>query len=95
MLVLEVVVEASGVEAAAFEETGVRETVGPLARDLLRLDDELTVDNCSCISIMWSPRRIVKFRGALPLRKSTTCNKTKKKLLLSMTFRGANCRLER
>ena len=75
---------ASGVEAAdaavlvVFEETGVRETVGvvgpPAAPldDLLRFEDEFTVDSCNCISIIWSPRRIVRFRGALPLRKSTT-----------------------
>lgn len=34
--------------------------------------EEFTVDSCSWISIMWSPRRIVRFRGALPDRKSTT-----------------------
>jgi hypothetical protein len=38
--------------------------------------DELgvTVESCSCISIMWSPSRIVRFRGAFPERKSFTCN---------------------
>ena len=33
----------------------------------------VTVDSCSCISIMWSPSRMVRFRGALPDRKSFTC----------------------
>lgn len=32
-----------------------------------------TVDSCSWISIMWSPRRMVKLRGALPVKKSFTC----------------------
>lgn len=38
--------------------------------------DELgvTVDSCSCISIMCSPSRIVRFKGAFPERKSFTCN---------------------
>jgi hypothetical protein len=38
--------------------------------------DELgvTVESCSCISIMWSPSRMVRFRGAFPDRKSFTCN---------------------
>lgn len=42
--------------------------------------DELgvTVESCSCISIMWSPSRIVRFRGAFPERKSFTCNIEKK-----------------
>lgn len=35
----------------------------------------VTVDSCSWISIMWSPRRIVRFSGALPDRKSFTCNR--------------------
>lgn len=35
----------------------------------------VTVDSCSWISIMWSPRRIVRFNGAFPERKSLTCNK--------------------
>lgn len=39
---------------------------------LLFPDEALTVESCSWISIMWSPRRIVKFRGAFPERKSTT-----------------------
>ena len=33
------------------------------------------VDNCNCISIMWSPSLIVRLRGAAPERKSFTCNK--------------------
>ena len=32
----------------------------------------LTVDNCSWMSIMWSPRRMVRFNGAAPDRKSFT-----------------------
>ncbi len=55
------------------EEVGM---VAVLALLLLLLPciaaEELTVDSCSWISIMWSPRRIVRFRGALPDRKSTT-----------------------
>jgi hypothetical protein len=75
------VVEAADADVVVvlFEETGVRETVGmvgppaaPARDDLLRFEDEFTVDSCNCISIIWSPRRIVRFRGALPLRKSTT-----------------------
>ena len=31
-----------------------------------------TADSCSWISIMWSPRRIVRFSGAFPDRKSFT-----------------------
>jgi len=34
--------------------------------------DDDTVDNCSWISIMWSPSLIVRFNGALPERKSLT-----------------------
>lgn len=30
------------------------------------------VDNCNCISIMWSPSLIVRLRGAAPERKSFT-----------------------
>lgn len=33
-----------------------------------------TVDSCSWISIMWSPKRMVRLSGALPDRKSFTCN---------------------
>lgn len=33
----------------------------------------VTVDSCSCISIMWSPNRIVRLSGALPDKKSFTC----------------------
>lgn len=32
----------------------------------------VTVDSWSCMSIMWSPRRMVRLRGALPERKSLT-----------------------
>ena len=41
---------------------------------LLRLlpDEAFTVESCNWISIIWSPRRIVKFNGAFPERKSTT-----------------------
>lgn len=31
-----------------------------------------TVDSCSWISIMWSPKRMVRLSGALPVRKSLT-----------------------
>lgn len=34
--------------------------------------DDDTVDNCSWISIIWSPSLIVRFNGALPDRKSLT-----------------------
>lgn len=33
----------------------------------------LTVLSCSWMIIMWSPRRMFRFRGDLPLRKSFTC----------------------
>ena len=39
---------------------------------LLLPDAAFTVDSWSCISIIWSPNRIVKFNGAFPDRKSTT-----------------------
>ena len=39
---------------------------------LLLPDAAFTVDSWSCISIIWSPKRIVKFNGAFPDRKSTT-----------------------
>jgi hypothetical protein len=35
----------------------------------------LTVESWSWISIMWSPRRIVRFSGAAPDRKSFTCDR--------------------
>ena len=46
---------------------------------LVNRRDELgvTVESCSCISIMWSPNRIVRFKGAFPERKSFTCNTIK------------------
>jgi hypothetical protein len=59
------------------EETlGCRETELPAIEvlDLLAAlaVAEFTVDSWSCISIIWSPRRMVRFKGALPLKKSTT-----------------------
>lgn len=57
------------------------EVVLVLVLELVLADrrDELgvTVESCSCISIMWSPSRIVRFRGAFPERKSFTCNTIK------------------
>ena len=68
---------AAAAAACVVEETlGCRETELP-AIEVLDLFAalavaEFTVDNWSCISIMWSPRRMVRFKGALPLKKSTT-----------------------
>ena len=39
----------------------------------LLLEAKLTVESWSCMSIKGSPSLIVRFRGALPERKSTTC----------------------
>lgn len=65
--------DAGGTLLVEAEETGGREIE---VLDLFAaLDEELTVDNCSWISIIWSPSRMVRFNGALPLRKSTTCNR--------------------
>jgi hypothetical protein len=54
--------------------------------ELLVEDEEdnlgVTVDNCNCISIMWSPRRIVKFNGALPDKKSLTWEQKKKNIYI-------------
>lgn len=36
------------------------------------LEAGATVDNCSCISIIWSPSLMVRFRGAFPDKKSLT-----------------------
>ena len=46
---------------------------------LLRLlpVEAFTVESCNWISIIWSPRRMVRFNGAFPERKSTTYNKNK------------------
>ena len=46
------------------------------------------VDNCNCISIMWSPSLIVRLRGAAPERKSFTCNK---QLVRNATQKGNFC----
>ena len=68
---------AAAAAACVVEETlGCRETELP-AIEVLDLFAalavaEFTVDSWSCISIMWSPRRMVRFKGALPLKKSTT-----------------------
>ena len=68
---------AAAAAACVVEETlGCRETELPAIEvlDLLAAlaVAEFTVDSCSCISIIWSPRRMVRFKGALPLKKSTT-----------------------
>jgi hypothetical protein len=39
-----------------------------------RVEFGVTVDSWSCISIMCSPSRIVRFKGAFPERKSFTWN---------------------
>ena len=68
---------AAAAAACVVEETlGCRETELPAIEvlDLLAAlaVAEFTVDSWSCISIIWSPRRMVRFKGALPLKKSTT-----------------------
>ena len=53
---------------------------------LCRLEEEeeeeeevwLTVESCSCMSIMWSPSRMVRLRGAAPDKKSFTWNRNNK-----------------
>ena len=64
----ELTCDVEGVEelAVAFADAGV------VCLLLLLPDAALTVDSCSWINIIWSPSRIVKFRGAFPDRKSTT-----------------------
>ena len=68
---------AAAAAACVVEETlGCREPELPAIEvlDLLAAlaVAEFTVDSWSCISIIWSPRRMVRFKGALPLKKSTT-----------------------
>jgi len=68
---------AAGVGTVDLDVVGVADVadVEGVAEVLGRLlfDAELTVESWSWMSIMWSPSRIVRFRGALPERKSTTC----------------------
>lgn len=72
----------AGAEADADAEAEAEEAAGAATRDAPDVDGDapdrrpplgVTVDSCSWISIMWSPRRIVRFSGALPDRKSFTC----------------------
>ena len=49
------------------------------------------VDNCNCISIMWSPSLIVRLRGAAPERKSFTCNKKLVRHMLPKKNRKCLC----
>lgn len=44
--------------------------------------DDDTVDNCSWISIIWSPSLIVRFNGALPDRKSLTCDTYENQIII-------------
>ena len=64
---------AKGRPEGAHTGDEVAVTAGPLAAGVERAPGE-TVDSCSWISIMWSPRRMVRLSGALPERKSFTCN---------------------
>lgn len=48
-------------------------TVDAAVCSLFDEPDDDTVDSCSWINIMWSPSLIVRFNGALPDRKSLTC----------------------
>jgi hypothetical protein len=65
---------AAGADGAVDEEAEAAAAAeAVLAARLALAAAVLTVDNCSWMSIMWSPRRIVRFSGALPERKSTTC----------------------
>ena len=62
---------ALGVPGAAAAAVDLDAAAAAAAAALLLLD-ELTVDSCSWISIMWSPSLMVRFNGALPDRKSIT-----------------------
>lgn len=55
------------------------------------LEDELRclelgadVESCSCTNIMWSPSLIARVSGALPDKKSFTCNKHELQVLASL-----------
>ena len=90
----EAVVELD-VEAGVDDDAVVAAAAAADVLDLL-LAEELTVDNWSWMSIMWSPSLMVRLRGALPERKSFTCKRREKQnhyLLLPITggisfFRG-------
>lgn len=56
---------AEEVEAVAADDDDDDDDVDPVV--------PVTVLNCSWINIMWSPKRILKFNGVFPLRKSFTC----------------------
>jgi hypothetical protein len=81
MAVAEVVVDRLGGCGWRDDEQFVEVVVVVLVTELVLADrrEELgvTVESCSWISIMWSPSRIVRFRGAFPERKSFTCNTIK------------------
>lgn len=49
---------------------------------------ELTVLNCNWINIIWSPKRILKFNGVLPLKKSLTCESFKDSKACITVFSG-------
>lgn len=72
----EVVVEVDEGAAVDDTETALLEVdVEDADEEAARLREAWgdTVESCSWISIMWSPNRIVRLRGALPERKSFTC----------------------
>ena len=55
-----------GLDAADDEAEEVADEDGGAVVRALLPATELTVESCSWMSIMWSPRRMVRFRGALP-----------------------------
>lgn len=55
---------------------------------LLPVEAGLTVLSCNWMSIMWSPRRMLRFRGVLPLRKSFTCESLRDSSACITVFSG-------
>lgn len=56
-----------------WRDIGVRDDSPEVeASDEVDALDEFTVLSCNWISIMWSPRRMLRFNGVFPLRKSLT-----------------------
>lgn len=60
---------------AAFRAAVPVATVGAPGCGRFDVPDDDTVDSWSWMSIIWSPNRMVRFKGALPDRKSFTCKK--------------------
>ena len=74
-------VAAEAAAAAAALAAAAAAAAAPLLA--LLLAEELTVESCSWMSIMWSPSLMVRLSGALPERKSTTWKQERRKKVVS------------